>query len=411
MNCRKLVLLVLTCMLLVAEIAPASVAADRATIIRVRLFDAHPPVQSVTIDSAISVYRAGRADREHLALPPGTIFEAQRGRVIASVPEKGSARKQVVASPVLLLAPENGGVVAVHRSDGLKRLYKGRIRLTSIARPVKSGSHGDSSARFELRMVEEAKVFDYVCGVLSTELPFDSPVEALKSVAVLILGRVDFSLSAMRRSKAAASITDSTQEQAYSGCAGVTELVSDAVSRVWSERLTFQDRRVKPFFHSTCAGGTSTGLAIFGDDPAELGYLSSVPCDFCSPSSFYKERVTRLSQSQLQRIFGCTRVRIAKVDSQKRPVQVELLTEKGHKEFLSGYRMWLQLGRALGWAAVPGTRFRLETDSSGLRVFSNGNGHGVGLCDWGAMEQARKGKNHLQILEYYFPRCKVTGNH
>jgi stage II sporulation protein D len=37
-----------------------------------------------------------------------------------------------------------------------------------------------------------------------------------------------------------------------------------------------------------------------------------------------------------------------------------------------------------------------------------GNGHGVGMCQWGAMNQSRAGRSYQEILYHYFPQTEIT---
>jgi stage II sporulation protein D len=37
-----------------------------------------------------------------------------------------------------------------------------------------------------------------------------------------------------------------------------------------------------------------------------------------------------------------------------------------------------------------------------------GYGHGVGLCQLGALELAKRGYDYRQILAFYFPRHKIA---
>jgi stage II sporulation protein D len=40
-------------------------------------------------------------------------------------------------------------------------------------------------------------------------------------------------------------------------------------------------------------------------------------------------------------------------------------------------------------------------------VNGQGYGHGVGLCQLGALELAKRGYDYRQILSFYFPRHKM----
>jgi stage II sporulation protein D len=41
-------------------------------------------------------------------------------------------------------------------------------------------------------------------------------------------------------------------------------------------------------------------------------------------------------------------------------------------------------------------------------VRGRGNGHGVGLCQWGAIARARAGDDFRAILKAYYPGADIT---
>ncbi len=49
------------------------------------------------------------------------------------------------------------------------------------------------------------------------------------------------------------------------------------------------------------------------------------------------------------------------------------------------------------------TFFNVNPDGMNVLVKGRGYGHGVGLCQEGAMRMARYGYNYQQIAVYYFP--------
>ena len=58
---------------------------------------------------------------------------------------------------------------------------------------------------------------------------------------------------------------------------------------------------------------------------------------------------------------------------------------------------------ALGVRALPSTRFELTRAGSGWRATGSGFGHGVGLCQAGALARARRGSSAAEILGFYYP--------
>ena len=51
---------------------------------------------------------------------------------------------------------------------------------------------------------------------------------------------------------------------------------------------------------------------------------------------------------------------------------------------------------------LPSTRFACQLGMRVLHIISNGYGHGVGMCQYGAADFAAKGKNYQEILQHYY---------
>ncbi len=48
--------------------------------------------------------------------------------------------------------------------------------------------------------------------------------------------------------------------------------------------------------------------------------------------------------------------------------------------------------------------FNVKVNGSGnINFTGKGFGHGVGLCQWGAIGQSRLGIDYINILEHYYP--------
>ena len=52
---------------------------------------------------------------------------------------------------------------------------------------------------------------------------------------------------------------------------------------------------------------------------------------------------------------------------------------------------------------LKSTYFSCYPDGNDVVIDGRGFGHGVGLCQEGAMKMAKYGYNYLQIAQYYFP--------
>lgn len=64
-------------------------------------------------------------------------------------------------------------------------------------------------------------------------------------------------------------------------------------------------------------------------------------------------------------------------------------------------------------AILSSTYFSIENQSqrggrvTGLVLTGHGNGHGVGMCQWGAIGRARAGQNARTILQFYYPGTTI----
>ena len=66
------------------------------------------------------------------------------------------------------------------------------------------------------------------------------------------------------------------------------------------------------------------------------------------------------------------------------------------------------LSRALGPRAVRSTRLEIELVGDDYVVSGTGFGHGVGVCQIGALARARAGHEPDDILTYYYPDTSVV---
>jgi stage II sporulation protein D len=173
------------------------------------------------------------------------------------------------------------------------------------------------------------------------------------------------------------------------------------VEQVWGKSLVYKGSAITPYYHSTCGGGTSSAEGILPQTPP---YLQAVDCQFCRQSPFWKVKQALIPQKVFARLCFSGIPVVEQLNQQDRPLLVRFPNGKQ----LSGYRFWLAIGQNFGWDKVPGMRYKLDGISGQqVSIESNGAGHGLGLCQWGAAELAKQGQSWRQILRYYFPQTQV----
>jgi stage II sporulation protein D len=346
--------------------------------IKVRLFKSREPLSSVFLEGRFEI------------LPPAAnricrgLFQLSRqdGKFkMAQVSPPGS-RAFYICADELRLKPVAGMIAAGLTSNQLRH-YRGTMTVRADGK--KLVCRNQVSAR------------DYIDAVVGSETRVEFPEEALKAQSVLIQ-------TAMLRYKRNDDLNDSTEKQAYLGADWVRPAVREAVRKTWGEILTFDGCPLPVYFHSTCAGGTSTS-ELFTGKPGRLACDASVPCRYCMQSPFWKESKCRIPAAVIAAVFPEGLPEVKAKDRAGRPLLMEY-AGSGREE--TGYQFWLKAGQRLGWGKMPGTRFEIRKRAGGdVELLSSGAGHGVGLCQWGAAGMGRRGLSYREILTYYFPGSRL----
>jgi stage II sporulation protein D len=372
-------------LLFVLGIGPATPVPAK---LRVKLFDASKPYSTVLIKGPFELVSPVRN-----VFGSGTYQARLKGdRIELKALSNRNTKGISILGSHLVMEPLSqfglGLSIAMHQM----RYYHGLIEMC----PGRNIKAPDLSAN-GIAMTNLIGVPDYIESVVGSETLPDCPPEALKAQAILVLTKLD----EMSNSQ----LSDSTQDQAYFGAKCARGAVKDAVKHVWNERLFYNGRPILVFFHACCAGRTSKGLDVFGK-AADASYLASVPCSYCRRSNFWPPKKMQIDSNDFASVFGNELPTIQRRDVALRPTVIRW-NKTGKIIEMSGYQFWIKLGQKFGWDKAPGTRFSLCRKPNAIQVTSTGCGHGVGMCQWGAAEQARQGKRYGEILSYYFPGTKI----
>lgn len=332
----------------------------------------------------------------HIHAAPGDA----NGRLLAAGERLASAwadarSGQVRINGVLLpanrveITPGNAGTLDI---DGTS--YHGSLLL-------EAGEHDRLAAGNRVDLEE------YVCGVLLSEMPERFGQEALRAQAVIAR---TFALYQIRQGKL---LRDDQGSQVYTGLQNVSEPVRRLVRSTVGEVLTFEERLIESYFHSTCGGVTSSALGIF-NIPEEPPLQGGVICRSCRHSPHY--RWTReISSERLSDLFAGAfgnqlNLAITERLPSGRARTVALLDAAGtelDRLQADRFRNMINAGRPLR-EQLPSMLIQgISRRASSLRIEGRGFGHGVGLCQYGAGGLARLGAGYREILSRYYPGAAV----
>lgn len=254
-------------------------------------------------------------------------------------------------------------------------------------------------------VVNELPLEDYLVGLINCEISSLWPMEAIKAQAVVARTYALYQKNA--RQGAGYHLESSVLDQVYQGCAIEDSRSARGVKETAGEVITFGGSVIQAFYHSLCGGRTESAAHVWG---YAIPYLSGEECGFCltSPSlkweqKFSLEKIETLLNTAGHRISGLSAVKAGKRNDSGRVDDVTLIDKKGKKLIISAPAF----RKAVGYGAIRSTRFTLETKGRELMFSGSGNGHGVGLCQWGARGQAMQGATYLEILQHYYPGTMV----
>jgi stage II sporulation protein D len=390
---------------------------QRSSIVRVSLTD---PGRDVLIESP------GEANVE---IDGRTSVQPRNTRVLLASSEGGRILVTINgATPVMT----QGAVKLSGRNEASALSYDGK-KYTDTLLIVNDGSG--------LRVVNILPLETYLRGVVPSEIGADrSPSEYAAVQAQAVIAR-SYALARMRSPLLRLfDVYNDTRDQVYGGCGVWTELTNRAVNDTRGLVVAFEHRLAECFYHSTCGGRTEAPALVWGR-PQSKPWLAGISDsgkdgDYCREAPSYRW-TEQYSRSDLERILrkylpGADNgpgaeslgdgwylydVQITARHPSNRVAVMQITMGNGENTrtfTVENDRVRWALRRP-GGAILRSSLFdvTLERDSGkwikSIRIDGMGNGHGIGLCQWGAIGRARKGQDFRAILKAYYPGTEVMG--
>lgn len=284
--------------------------------------------------------------------------------------------------------PEGGeSLVLLDRAQGRllvkEKPYSGNIE-------VWTGANG-------IYLINEIPLEEYVKSVVKAETGRDWAEEALKAQAVI--SRTYALAKKLQNGSGRYHLTSTVLHQVYKGDIQ-DEKVEDAVNQTRGEILVYNGKPIEALYHSTCGGQTEDPEDVFS---TSLPYLKAqkAKCEL-SPYSIWARRFSAAEVAGALGLEGIESISIKTYTKTGRAKELEIVSEKGPLTMRA-----TDFRRLLGWKKLPSTAFSLEMSDGYLNFEGKGYGHGVGLCQWSALEMAREGKDYREILSFYYPGAKL----
>ncbi len=251
-----------------------------------------------------------------------------------------------------------------------------------------------------LYIINEISLEDYVKGVVAAEVGSKWESEALKAQAVAartysLYQRLNNVTSKMRY-----HLTSTVLHQAYKGN-DVPASIAKAVDDTKGEVLMYEGSPIIAYYHSTSGGITEDPAEAFGKS---YPYLKSIEtnCEL-SPYYMWEKRIPVADIERAMKVSGLKDIIIDSYTVSNRVKVFRLVTDSGEIE-VSG----ADFRKNIGWDELPSTLITDVTRDGTIYIFEGrGYGHGVGMCQWSALEMAKEGKSYREILSRFYPGTTI----
>ncbi len=382
---------------------------------RVRVFRARAQTTSVQIGEADQWLRVFP-----LALSAGEIV--LRGPLQVSVAsdrwsivDTDNRRIPVESLDGLDIASLSGAKPTIRFND---RVYPGSLRIESRT---------DQSAE-SFDVINLVPLEAYLPGVVAAEL-FDHwkfETRAAQAIAARSFACSEHTLFQGRR---AYDVTNTAMSQVYIGRVKHDDTL-DAVQSTRGQVLAYDAALVPGYYSSCCGGLAARAVDVIGDHPAnDVAPLAGrVGRDVCTEVKVANWRIERPVEALTRRLIAYGNVRrrddlkglatiaaieVTESNVHQRPMRFAVTDVREHRVELSAEEFMRAANYRGQGLAAPQQRLMSSylsavVEESTVIFRGHGLGHGAGMCQYGAEQLARDGKNHRDIVAWYYPQAEIV---
>ena len=266
--------------------------------------------------------------------------------------------------------------------------------------------------------IEEVNLEDYICGVVSNEMPANFEKEALKAQAVT--ARTYLASKKLNRCTLheGIDICDSTHCQVYTskekrlekwGADYANEYwnkIKEAVDETSGQVLSYEGELVLyPQFFSTSSGQTENSEDVY---LGEIPYLRSVASTGEESAPKYtSDKTLKISDFVYLLNSNFTNLNVT-VENIKNNFNIKSSSAAGGVIKLNINNVEIRgvdFRKALSLNSI---NFTYEFNGDYITFHCKGYGHGVGMSQWGANAMAKNGSNYEEILKHYYTGVEIT---
>ena len=262
--------------------------------------------------------------------------------------------------------------------------------------------------------IEQVNLDDYLCNVVSAEMPASYEKEALKAQAIVARTYTIYKIL-NKKHENADICDDSTCCQAWiskedrlskweeSQREGNWNKICECVKETQGKIVTYENKPIDAFFHSNSGGITELPVNVWGG--TGYPYLQSVETSGEEAYTQYSSEVTLTKEQLLNKLkYEDIAIDFSNNDDIKIMEYTEgtrVKTIKFGNHELSGVETRTLLG-------LKSTNFEVKIDEDNIKFSVKGYGHGVGMSQTGADSMAKQGSKAEDIIKHFYTGVEIS---
>jgi stage II sporulation protein D len=319
--------------------------------------------------------------------------------------------------------------------SGLRLRSKGGLKQSKLLASISTtrgiidwNEHGPYRGDFHLArskdldgcdLINEVDLESYLESLLSKEMNAVWPLEVLKAQAVAARSYAYYKIRNQEvvkrinpKSVNHYHLESSERDQVTGDLSAVTPKTRLAAGQTRGEILiSSKNSELTPiFFHAKCGGRTMTPELVWGN---HVGSYAQVKCPHCH-SHGKKNWDSDITLGHFRRFLSWAARKEMQGEQGTFKGKITLLPDSSTADRLRIYldqQLYMLekplLRRYFGRQRISSNHFKLVIKNNLIKISGRGLGHGVGMCQLGALDLAQKGWGYRQILSYYYPQHQL----
>lgn len=326
----------------------------------------------------------------------------------------------IVADGSKVGAVNYGGVALINLLDGklqlnlngevlgsfskIKLTGNGVLNVTSKSPVVRQRKYQNSftlSPRGgRITIINRVSMENYLSGVLESEAGGGRHSEYYKVQA--IMSRTYASRNVNRHKADGFSICDGVHCQAYHNMLRFTPAIRKAVKSTKGEVLCNQrGKLVATYFSANCGGQVCDASHVWNTSVAHVETFKDTFCIHTRQATWTKKVTQYAWKSFLVKRYGYP------VGDSLMNARIYSFSSEDRSAFYIHPSLGIPMRDLRSKFGLKSAYFNTKPVGGDVLISGRGFGHGVGLCQEGAMSMAEKGYNYRQIALYYFTDVSV----